>query len=100
MAGENVEFQSLPTVKLSNRAFENKFKFDPSNERHLRHIFSEDIMRGIVGSGEISSALEREWEQLQKDRATLRSVRSPFLLSVQVLVKKIDQSFLKLVLFF
>ena len=33
LAGEWVEFQSLPTLKPSNRAFEAGFKFDPTNER-------------------------------------------------------------------
>ncbi len=33
LAGELVEFQNLPTIKKSNRAFEANFKFDPTNER-------------------------------------------------------------------
>ena len=33
LAGEWVEFQSIPTLKPSNRTFEKKFKFDPTNER-------------------------------------------------------------------
>ena len=33
LAGEWVEFQQLPSLKPSNRAFESRFKFDPSNER-------------------------------------------------------------------
>ena len=33
LAGEFVEFQSIPTIKPSMRAFEKKFKFDPTNER-------------------------------------------------------------------
>ena len=33
LSGEWVEFQHLPTLKASNRAFEAGFKFDPSNER-------------------------------------------------------------------
>lgn len=28
-----VEFQAMPTLKPSNRAFEKQFKFDPTNER-------------------------------------------------------------------
>lgn len=31
--GTHVEFQSMPTLKPSNKAFERQFKFDPSNER-------------------------------------------------------------------
>lgn len=33
LAGEWVEFQQMPTLKPSNKAFEARFKFDPTNER-------------------------------------------------------------------
>ena len=33
LAGEFVEFQNIPSLKPSNKAFEAKFKFDPTNER-------------------------------------------------------------------
>nr|NVI77396.1 RNA polymerase II 215kD subunit [Cucujiformia]NVI77402.1 RNA polymerase II 215kD subunit [Cucujiformia]NVI77437.1 RNA polymerase II 215kD subunit [Cucujiformia] len=74
LCGEMVEFQNLPTVKLSNKAFERKFRFDPSNERYLRRVFSEDVIKQLMGSGEVISELEREWEQLQKDREALRQI--------------------------
>lgn len=74
LAGEGVEFQTLPTVKLSNRAFENKFKFDPTNERHLRRVFDEEVMKEIMGSGEVISAIEKEWDNLQRDRDALRQI--------------------------
>lgn len=74
LAGEGVEFQSLPTVKLSNRAFENRFKFDPTNERHLRRVFDEEVMKDIMGSGEVISAIEKEWDLLQRDRESLRQI--------------------------
>jgi DNA-directed RNA polymerase II subunit RPB1 len=34
LAGELVEFQQLPSLKPSHRAFEARFKFDPTNERY------------------------------------------------------------------
>ncbi|CAG0900840.1 unnamed protein product [Darwinula stevensoni] len=74
LAGEYVEFQTLPTVKPSNRAFESKFRFDPSNERHLRRIFNEDIVKEVMGSGEINRELEKEWGQLSKDRDDIRRI--------------------------
>jgi len=40
LAGELVEFQQLPSLKPSNRAFETRFKFDPSNERQVVTITS------------------------------------------------------------
>ncbi|KAK3924047.1 DNA-directed RNA polymerase II subunit RPB1 [Frankliniella fusca] len=74
LCGETVEFQNLSTIKLSNKAFERKFKFDPTNERTLRRIFNEDVMKELMGSGEVVSELEKEWEQLCKDRESLRQI--------------------------
>lgn len=33
LAGEHVEFQNMPSLKPSDKAFEKMFKFDPTNER-------------------------------------------------------------------
>ncbi|XP_014262669.1 DNA-directed RNA polymerase II subunit RPB1 [Cimex lectularius] len=74
LCGEAVEFQKIQTVDLSNKKFENQFKFDASNERHLRKIFTEDVLRELLGSGEVISALEQEWEQLCRDREALRQI--------------------------
>lgn len=40
----HVEFQALPTLKPSNRAFEKNFKFDPTNERWV-----DCLVIGICG---------------------------------------------------
>uniref|UniRef100_A0A069DYA6 DNA-directed RNA polymerase subunit n=1 Tax=Panstrongylus megistus TaxID=65343 RepID=A0A069DYA6_9HEMI len=74
LCGEAVEFQKIQSVDLSNKKFESTFKFDASNERHLRKIFSEDVLRELLGSGEVISALEQEWEQLNRDREALRQI--------------------------
>ncbi|CAG9581409.1 unnamed protein product [Danaus chrysippus] len=74
LAGETVEFQNMPTVKLSNKAFEKKFKFDPTNERYLKRIFNEDIIKELTESGYVIADLESEWEQLCKDREILRQI--------------------------
>lgn len=74
LCGEMVEFQSLPTIKLSTESFEKRYKFDPSNERYLRKIFNEDTLKDIMSSGEVIAELEKEWEQLQKDREALRQI--------------------------
>lgn len=37
LACESVEFQNLPIVKLSNKAFDKRFKFAWSNERSMRN---------------------------------------------------------------
>ncbi|BES92171.1 Hypothetical protein polymerase [Nesidiocoris tenuis] len=74
LCGEGVEFQKIETVDLSNKKFETQFKFDASNERHLRKIFTEDVLRELLGSGKVISALEQEWEQLNRDREALRQI--------------------------
>ncbi|UYV83040.1 POLR2A [Cordylochernes scorpioides] len=73
--GGCVEFQSLPTLKPSDRAFERRFKFEATNEsRYLRRIFTEDVVRELMGSNSALSELEREWEKLKKEREVLRTV--------------------------
>ena len=44
-----VEFQSMPTLKPSNRAFEKNFKFDAANERYRIYskIFEIQTESGI-----------------------------------------------------
>ncbi|CAD7094132.1 unnamed protein product [Hermetia illucens] len=74
LAGETVEFQNLPTVKLSNKAFEKRFKFDWSNERYMRRIFNEEVCKELSESGYAIQELEAEWEQLNRDREALRQI--------------------------
>lgn len=72
--GGAVELQTLPTLKPSNKAFEKKFRFDVSNERQLRRIFNEDIVKELIGSAHAVAELEKEWELLRRDRDVLRSI--------------------------
>eukprot|EP00096_Caligus_rogercresseyi_P015669 TRINITY_DN813_c1_g1_i1.p1 TRINITY_DN813_c1_g1~~TRINITY_DN813_c1_g1_i1.p1 ORF type:complete len:1950 (-),score=566.84 TRINITY_DN813_c1_g1_i1:630-6479(-) len=74
LAGEYVEFQTLKTISLSNHTFEKKFKFDPTNERYVRKLFTDDVLREMVGSPEVVAEIEREWTQLCKDRESLRQI--------------------------
>jgi len=74
LAPEQVEQQSIKTISLSNNAFEKKYKFDPTNERYVRRLFTDEVLRSMVGSGEVVSEIEREWEQLIKDREGLRQI--------------------------
>lgn len=41
--------------------------------RYLRRLFTEDVVRELLGSSEAISLLEDEWHQLQEDRRALRS---------------------------
>lgn len=74
LCGEAVEFQSIATIEPSHKKFENEFKFDVSNERQMRKIFTEDVLKDMLGSNDTVAELEKEWEQLNNDRDTLREI--------------------------
>ncbi|XP_052784228.1 DNA-directed RNA polymerase II subunit RPB1-like [Mya arenaria] len=69
-----VEFQSLPTLKPSNRAFEKNFKFDPTNERQLKKSLTEDIIKDLLSDAHCLSEIETEWETLVNDRDMVRQI--------------------------
>lgn len=70
--GAAVESQTLPTLRPSNRAFEDRFKFDATNERHLKKIFTDDVVKDTIEYANLD--LEREWDRLKKDREAIRSI--------------------------
>ncbi|XP_070538293.1 DNA-directed RNA polymerase II subunit RPB1-like [Ptychodera flava] len=72
--GAHVEFQSMPCMKPSHRAFESRFKFDYSSERVLRRFLNEEVVKDIMGSAHVQSELEEEFEKLKEDREILRSI--------------------------
>jgi DNA-directed RNA polymerase II subunit RPB1 len=74
LAAENVEFQNIPFYKMSNKKFEKQWHFDASNERHLKRVLSEDIVKSLLTNATDLSVLEDEWKQLCKDRKTLREI--------------------------
>ena len=53
LAREAVKFQQLKTITLNNSSFENKYKFDSSNERQRRKLFTDEIFRELVGQSEV-----------------------------------------------
>jgi DNA-directed RNA polymerase II subunit RPB1 len=65
LAGENVEFQSIISLKPSNVAFEHLCKFDFSTDEQYLRSFSNDHSLQI---------LDDEWYQLCDDRNHLREV--------------------------
>jgi DNA-directed RNA polymerase II subunit RPB1 len=74
LAGEFVEFQSVLHMKPSHRAFEAKFRFDPTNERVLRRSMTEDVIKELQGDPHAVAQIESEWEQLAEDRAHARQI--------------------------
>ncbi|XP_071838270.1 DNA-directed RNA polymerase II subunit RPB1-like isoform X1 [Apostichopus japonicus] len=72
--GANVEFQNISTIKPSNIAFEKKFKFDYTNERALRRLYTEEVVKDVLSNANAHLQLDKEYELLLKDRETLRNV--------------------------
>ena len=72
--GAHVEYQGLATLKPGNKAFEKRFRFDVTNERHLKRIFTEDVVKEVTGSASALSELEKEWQRLNDDRTKIRTV--------------------------
>ncbi|CAD5117546.1 DgyrCDS6308 [Dimorphilus gyrociliatus] len=77
LAGELVEFQTLPTIKPSDLTFEKRFKLDPTNERALRKWLHEDVIKDLLSDAHALSELENEWRQLCEDRELIRSTIFP-----------------------
>ena len=74
LAGENVEFQSILSLKPSNALFERLCKFDLSQEeKTLRKHLTDDVIRDLY-KNESLEILDEEWKQLNQDREDLREV--------------------------
>ena len=43
-----VEDQNLPTLKPNNMLFEREFKLDLSNEKQLRKLYTENVIKQIT----------------------------------------------------
>ena len=74
LAGECVEFQSIPFYKMSNKKFEKGWRFDASNERHLKRVLNEDIVKSLLTSASDLAVIDEEWRQLIRDRKSLREI--------------------------
>ncbi|KRX96695.1 DNA-directed RNA polymerase II subunit RPB1 [Trichinella pseudospiralis] len=72
--GAMVEFQSLPSLKLSDEKFREKYRLDLTDERLLRKIFIESIAVDLLASGGVVAELEAEFEQLSEDRRIMRDI--------------------------
>ena len=74
MAAEHIEGQSLTSVQPSNSMFYRKFYFDITNERRLKSMLNEDILREMHSDSTSAEALEEEFRQLKEDRENLRQI--------------------------
>ncbi|CAF2990482.1 unnamed protein product [Rotaria sp. Silwood2] len=74
LAGENVEFQSIISLKSSNQLFEHLCKFDLSTEeKYLKKFLTDDVIRDLY-TNESLELLNDEWKQLNEDRFNLRQI--------------------------
>uniref|UniRef100_A0A8R1TQ24 DNA-directed RNA polymerase subunit n=1 Tax=Onchocerca volvulus TaxID=6282 RepID=A0A8R1TQ24_ONCVO len=69
-----VENQSMPSMKPTIALFEKEFKLDLSDEKSLRKMYTENVVRELQGSAEALKEVETEWAQLEEDRRLLRKI--------------------------
>lgn len=51
-----------------------RFKFDCTNDRALRRILQEDVVKDVMTNAHVQSSLEREFEKMKEDREILRAI--------------------------
>ncbi|CAF1186930.1 unnamed protein product [Rotaria sp. Silwood1] len=77
LAAENVEFQSIISLKSSNITFENLCKFNfVDDEKYLRQYLNDDIIHDLFTNENSLQILNNEWYQLCQDRNHLRKIFS------------------------
>ncbi|CAF5122523.1 unnamed protein product, partial [Rotaria sp. Silwood1] len=77
LAAENVEFQSIISLKSSNITFENLCKFNfIDDEKYLRQYLNDDIIHDLFTNENSLQILNNEWYQLCQDRNHLRKIFS------------------------
>ncbi|XP_057301652.1 DNA-directed RNA polymerase II subunit RPB1-like [Hydractinia symbiolongicarpus] len=74
MAAEHIETQQLSSIQPSHAMFNRLFSFDVTNERKLRNILSEDVLRTLHSDSTTEKAVENEFRQLKEDRLNLRKI--------------------------
>lgn len=72
--GACVEKQEISTIKPNNKDFMRRFRFDATNERQLRRVFTEEVVRDLMNNPSSLSEVEQEFERLRKDREELRKL--------------------------
>ena len=74
LAGECVEAQNLVNIRLSDKNFERKFRFDYTSDRQLRRRLDEDVVKNIQSDEKMHELIDEEYDQLWKDRETARTI--------------------------
>ena len=76
MAGEHVEFQSLTSIRPSNKAFNKKFRFDYADDRKMRRYLEEPIIKKLQADEKMHEQIDQEFDTLVRDRELIRTVIS------------------------
>jgi len=74
MSGEHIETQHIQSIAPSNAMFNRNFYFDISNERQLKTVLNEDVLRNLHADSTTAHALEDEFRRLKEDRENLRQI--------------------------
>ncbi|CAF3252709.1 unnamed protein product [Rotaria sp. Silwood2] len=75
LAAENVEFQSIISLKPSHVAFENLCKFNFSaDEKYLQQYLNDNVIHNLFTNENSLEILNDEWYQLCEDRNRLREI--------------------------
>lgn len=51
-----------------------RFKFDCTNERALRRVLQEDVVKDVMTNALVQSSLEKEFDKMKEDRDILRAI--------------------------
>lgn len=72
--GACVEFQTLSTLKPNDKSFREQFRLDVNNDRLMRKVFTEEVIREFTDNPSALSELEEEFKRLTEDRKTVRKL--------------------------
>lgn len=74
--GTWVENQVLGTLKPTVALFEKEYHLDVGNQREIRELYSDDVLQEINTTQNLAAKIDQEWQELQADRTSLRSIFS------------------------
>lgn len=71
-----VESQTLGTLKPTSALFEKQYHLDMGNQREIKELYSDDVLKEMSVAQDLAAKIEQEWQELQADRNSLRSIFS------------------------
>lgn len=71
-----VESQVLGTLKPTETLFEREYHLDVGNQREIRDLYMDEVLKEMNVAQELAAKIEQEWQELKADRSSLRSIFS------------------------